>query len=390
MRRPGRSRRSATRCAASSIDAETVRVLARRGRTLIVANKLGIVQAAAGVDGSNVARRRARPAARRPRRQRRPRCAPACAERLGVDVARRRHRHDGPRLAHRADRRRDRRGGPRRCCTATRGTVDGARQRAARHRDRGRRRARRAPPTWSRASSAGSRSRWCAACTRSTTAPPPATSCARSTRTCSGSAPRRRSRWAAARPCCCAGRCARSPTSRSTSPRSRRAVGVALTAPAPHHTTPVRFVLVPRAPHRAAGRHGRPLARATSRPTARPADEVERRMRRGDLLRRAPELVIPFRTGDGMHTYPDDARRRPSTRCSPSRAGPRCSRCWSRWPPRASGRAGSARRSSPPTSCARVLDLPADWQPLGAIAVGVPARAVAAARPARPDGLLEW
>ena len=36
------------------IDAETERVLARRGRTLIVAGKLGIVQAAAGVDGSNV------------------------------------------------------------------------------------------------------------------------------------------------------------------------------------------------------------------------------------------------------------------------------------------------------------------------------------------------
>jgi coenzyme F420-0:L-glutamate ligase / coenzyme F420-1:gamma-L-glutamate ligase len=36
------------------VDAETERVLARRGRTLIVAGKLGIVKAAAGVDGSNV------------------------------------------------------------------------------------------------------------------------------------------------------------------------------------------------------------------------------------------------------------------------------------------------------------------------------------------------
>jgi coenzyme F420-0:L-glutamate ligase / coenzyme F420-1:gamma-L-glutamate ligase len=36
------------------VDGETERVLARRGRTLIVAGKLGIVQAAAGVDGSNV------------------------------------------------------------------------------------------------------------------------------------------------------------------------------------------------------------------------------------------------------------------------------------------------------------------------------------------------
>ncbi len=36
------------------IDAEAVRVLARKGRTLITENALGIVQAAAGVDGSNV------------------------------------------------------------------------------------------------------------------------------------------------------------------------------------------------------------------------------------------------------------------------------------------------------------------------------------------------
>ncbi|HZU48537.1 MAG TPA: coenzyme F420-0:L-glutamate ligase, partial [Mycobacterium sp.] len=37
------------------IDDEAVRVLARKGRTLITENRLGLVQAAAGVDGSNVA-----------------------------------------------------------------------------------------------------------------------------------------------------------------------------------------------------------------------------------------------------------------------------------------------------------------------------------------------
>ncbi len=37
------------------VDAESVRVLARKMRTLITVNKLGIVQAAAGVDASNVA-----------------------------------------------------------------------------------------------------------------------------------------------------------------------------------------------------------------------------------------------------------------------------------------------------------------------------------------------
>ena len=36
------------------VDAEAVRVLARKGRTLITENKLGVVQAASGIDGSNV------------------------------------------------------------------------------------------------------------------------------------------------------------------------------------------------------------------------------------------------------------------------------------------------------------------------------------------------
>ena len=37
-------------------DDEAVRVLARKGRTLITENRLGLIQAAAGVDGSNVGR----------------------------------------------------------------------------------------------------------------------------------------------------------------------------------------------------------------------------------------------------------------------------------------------------------------------------------------------
>ncbi len=88
----------------------------------------------------------------------------------------------------------------------------------------------------------------------------------------------------------------------------RRAVGVALTAPAPHHSTPIRFALV-RARRTALLDAMAQRWRAHLEGDGRPADEVERRMRRGDLLRRAPELVLAFRTGDGMHTYPDDARR---------------------------------------------------------------------------------
>ncbi len=151
----------------------------------------------------------------------------------------------------------------------------------------------------------------------------------------------------------------------------RRAVGVALTAPAPHHSTPVRFGVV-RA--RRAALLDALAARWREHLTAdgRPAEEIARRTARGDLLRRAPELVLAFRTGDGMHTYPDDARRVGERTMFTVAGGAAVqsllvalaaeglASCW----------VGSTIFA--PDVVRRVLDLPPDWQPLGAIAVGVP------------------
>ena len=168
----------------------------------------------------------------------------------------------------------------------------------------------------------------------------------------------------------------------------RRAVGVAATAPAPHHSAPIRFALVRE--RRAA------LLDAMARRwrehltgDGRPVDEVERRMRRGDLLRRAPELVLAFRTRDGMHTYPDDARRQGERTMFTVAGGAAVQSLLVALAAEGLGSCWVGSTIFAPDVVRRVLDLPADWQPLGAIAVGVPAKPLAPRSP-RPDGLLEW
>ena len=169
----------------------------------------------------------------------------------------------------------------------------------------------------------------------------------------------------------------------------RRAVGVALTAPAPHHSTPIRFGVV-REPRRTALLDAMAARwREHLEADGRPAEEVERRMRRGDLLRRAPELVLAFRTGDGMHAYPDAARNLGERTMFTVAGGAAVlsllvalaaeglGSCW----------VGSTVFAADVVR--RELGLPADWQPLGAVAVGVPAEPLVP-RPPREGELLTW
>ena len=172
----------------------------------------------------------------------------------------------------------------------------------------------------------------------------------------------------------------------------RRAVGVALTAPAPHHSTPFRFGWV-----RDPGRRAALLDamadpwRADLEADGRPPDEVARRMRRGDLLRRAPELVLPFRTGDGMHTYPDDARRAGEATMFTVAGGAAVQSLLVALAAEGLGSCWVGSTIFAPDVVRAVLELPPDWEPLGAVAVGVPATPVVP-RPARDPGqeLVEW
>ncbi|WP_445401577.1 coenzyme F420-0:L-glutamate ligase [Streptomyces sp. LE64] len=164
----------------------------------------------------------------------------------------------------------------------------------------------------------------------------------------------------------------------------RRAVAAAITAPAPHHTTPWRFVLVESAATRLRLLDAmRDAWIADLRRDGKSEESIARRVRRGDVLRNAPYLAVPCLVTEGAHHY-GHARRDAAERemfVVAMGAGVQ-----NFLVALAGERLGSAWVSS--TMFCRdvvreVLELPAEWDPMGAVAIGHPA-VEPAERPARP------
>nr|WP_040709563.1 coenzyme F420-0:L-glutamate ligase [Nocardia takedensis] len=155
--------------------------------------------------------------------------------------------------------------------------------------------------------------------------------------------------------------------------RIRSAVATALTAPAPHHTRPVRFVWL-RTPEVRA----RLLAATTEKWRADltadglDPERVERRIARGRILFDAPEVIVPFCVPDGAHDYPDEPRRAAERTMFTVAVGAAVQGLLVALATEGVGSCWIGSTIFAPEVTRAALDLDEDWNPLGAIAIGYP------------------
>jgi coenzyme F420-0:L-glutamate ligase/coenzyme F420-1:gamma-L-glutamate ligase len=151
------------------------------------------------------------------------------------------------------------------------------------------------------------------------------------------------------------------------------AVAEALTAPAPHHTRPVRFVWLQTSAIRTRLLDRmRDKWRSDLSGDGKPADAVERRVARGQILYDAAEVVIPMLVPEGAHDYPDAARNDAEHTMFTVAVGAAVQALLVALAVRGVGSCWIGSTIFAADLVREELGLPGDWEPLGAIAIGYP------------------
>ena len=153
-----------------------------------------------------------------------------------------------------------------------------------------------------------------------------------------------------------------------------RAVAAAVTAPAPHGTAPWRFVLVEQRAtlllDAMANRWAQDL-----RADGLSDEAVDRRLRRGEVLRGAPCLVVPCLVRTGEHRYPDARRADAESAMFLLAMGAGIENLLVQLAAEGLGSAWVSSTLFCPDVAREVLELDPSWEPMGAVAIGHPAPA---------------
>ena len=159
-----------------------------------------------------------------------------------------------------------------------------------------------------------------------------------------------------------------------------------MTAPAPHHTTPWRFVLVEDPDVRRSLLDAMLAAWVSDlRGDGFTDEQITRRTRRGDVLRGAPLLVVPCLVRDGMHDYPDARRSAAEREMFLVAMGAGVENFLVALAVEDLGSAWVSSTMFCREVVRRELDLPHDLDPMGAVAVGRAAAPAAERPPRSPD-----